>query len=51
MSTEQCYLQQFYELVTGHLLCGTVFDTDLLLFDAISDEKMLHVNVMGSLST
>ena len=51
MSTEQCYLQQFDELVTGHLLCGTVFDTDLLLFDAISDEKMLHVNVMGSLST
>ena len=51
MLTEQCYLQRFGEVVTGDLLCGTVFDADLLLFDAVSDEKTPHVNVTGFLST
>ena len=49
--TEQCYLQRFGSLVTGHFLCGAVFDTYLLIFDAVSDEKIPHVNVTGFLST
>ena len=37
MLTEQCSLQRFGEVVTGHFLCGAVFDADLLLLDAVSD--------------
>ena len=51
MSMEQCTLQRFGEVVTGHFLCGLVFDSDLLLFDAVSAENLPHVNVTGFLST
>ena len=51
MLKEQCSLQRFGEVVTGHFLCGGVFHADLFLFDAISDEKILHVNMTAFLST
>ena len=51
MSTEQCYLQRFDEVVTCHFICRAVFDADLLLFDAFSDEKIPHVNVTNFIST
>ena len=49
--TEQFSLQQFVKVVTGHFVCEVVFDAELLLFDAVSDEKILHVNVTDFLST
>ena len=51
MSREQCSLQRFGELVTNNFLCGAVFDVNFLLFDAVSDEKIPHVNVTVFLST
>ena len=51
MLMEKCSLQRFGEVITGHFLCGTLFDTDLLLFEMVSDEKIPHVNVTGFIST
>ena len=50
MSTKQCSLKRFGELVTCHFLCGAVFDSDLLLFDPVSDKKIPHVNMTGFIS-
>ena len=51
MLTEQCSLHRFGEIVTVHFLCGAVFGTDLLISDAVSDEKIPLVNVTGFIST
>ena len=51
MSAEIFSLHQFGEVVPGHIPCGEVFNADLLLFDAVSDKKIPHVNVTVFLST
>ena len=51
MSKDQCSLQRFGEVVTGHFLCWAVFDAEFLLFDAVSDLKISHVNETGFIFT
>ena len=50
LSIEQCCLQRFGEVGTVNFLCGAVFNADLLLFNAVSDEKIPYVNVTGFIS-
>ena len=45
MLTYQCPLLHFGEVVTSNFVSGAVFDSHFLLFDAFSDEKILHINV------
>ena len=50
MLTKLCSLQRFGEVVTGRFLPEAVFGADLLLFDSVGDEEILHVTMTGFIS-